>query len=447
MKESQCLKGKANFIAINNPQHDEQQRSLSSSLASFKPVAITINTFFKQESEKLSDEDLFRCLSDLKKPTSLIKKLKCLPGYLKLEFSPFNFDFSSTPTSNNSSSSNSSSLNNHFVLSPELQFLKLLNSTSPHQQTHQMYQQSLLSHHHHLTPIKDVLEFPSHNVYEPNSFYRNLLYIYPLSINICSANVNRSSMMAGGGSGSGGMSASGQAPNSALSNNSSLLNSSSARNIAIKVNFMKGEEEHCALPVLFAKSSSTLEYCKEVFVNVVYHNKAPQYHDEVKIKLPALLADNNYHLLFTFYHISCQSSKDQNQLETIIGYSWLPLQQQFQYETTIHFANPSNNLNISQMNANNVYTSGNFVSNSQMNQANFDLNNASFQINSNDLNLNGSTTTTTTNRCSMIKSGIYSLPISFEKLPTGYANLNYSIYDNSLNSTQSNVNTNNCTNK
>ena len=52
---------------------------------------------------------------------------------------------------------------------------------------------------------------------------------------------------------------------------------------------MKGEEEHCALPVLFAKSSSTLEYCKEVFVNVVYHNKTPQYHDEIKIKLPALL--------------------------------------------------------------------------------------------------------------------------------------------------------------
>ena len=130
------------------------------------------------------------------------------------------------------------------------------------------------------------------------------------------------------------------------SSSTSLLNSSSARNIAIKVNFMKGEEEHCALPVLFAKSSSSLEYCKEVFVNVVYHNKTPQYHDEVKIKLPAILADNNYHLLFTFYHISCQSSKDQNQLETVIGYSWLPLQQQFQYETTLHFVNPAANTNL-----------------------------------------------------------------------------------------------------
>ena len=73
--------------------------------------------------------------------------------------------------------------------------------------------------------------------------------------------------------------------------NQNLLASSqsSARNIAIKINLMKGEEEHCALPVLFAKSSSTGEYCKEVFVNVVYHNKTPQYHDEIKVKLPALL--------------------------------------------------------------------------------------------------------------------------------------------------------------
>ena len=40
----------------------------------------------------------------------------------------------------------------------------------------------------------------------------------------------------------------------------------------------------------------------------------------------------------------------------------------------------------------------------------------------------------------MIKSGVYSLPISFEKLPSGYSTLNYSIYnDNSNNATLSTV--------
>lgn len=280
-------------------------------LAKFKPIAISINTFFKQESDKLSDEDLYRCLNDLKKSANSIKKLKCLPGCLKLEFSPF-------------SSNESKSIQNYFILSSELQLIKsnsLINSQIAQEKTH--YHQPLILHNH-LLPIKDLLEFSSYPIYEPNYMYRNLLYIYPLSINLC-------------GSGSSKASA-----NSATSGqntvNNSLLNSSSARNIAIKINLMKGEEgEHCALPVIFAKSSSTTEYCKEVYANVVYHNKTPQYSDEIKIKLPALIGNANYHLLFTFYHVSCQNSKDQ--LDTVIGYSWLPLEQQFQYETTVQFVN------------------------------------------------------------------------------------------------------------
>ena len=388
--------------AINNPEHDEQQRQMSAQLSSFKPIAISINTFFKQESDKLSDEDLYRCLSDLKKSTTLIKKLKCLPGCLKMEFSPFNFDFSSS-----SSSSAAQIQSGHFILSPELQCLKLLNATAPISEPNAHYHQSLLAQHH-LLPIKDVLEFPSRSVHEPNHFYRNLLYVYPLAINLCGANAARSTA---GSSSLPGASSSSASSSSSSSYSSSSSSSSSARNIAIKVNFMKGEEEHCALPVLFGKSSSSLEYCKEAFVNVVYHNKSPQYHDEVKIKLPALLSGSNYHLLFTFYHISCQSSKDQNQLETIIGYSWLPLYQQFQYETTVHFVNHNHNNSGSSLSAQQAAQ----MSPSEANVA----------------SLPKISALAASNRCSMIKSGIYSLPISFEKLPSGYSNLNYSIYDNS----------------
>ena len=320
---------------INNPQHDEMQNSLSNRLNKFKPIAITVNTFFKQESDKLADEDLFRCLNDLKKQTNLVKKLKCVPGFLKMEFSPYNLDLNIDP--------NNTSLNNNYILTPELQLLKhniqqansLIADRQSQQQGH--YHQPLLMHNH-LLPIKDVLEFPSRPVYEPNYLYRNLLYIYPGTINLCGAsNLIRSGASSNITSGVG-------------SNQNSLASSiasSSARNIAIKINLMKGEEEHCALPVLFAKSSSTSEYCKEVFVNVVYHNKTPQYHDEVKIKLPALLTGATYHLLFTFYHVSCQNSKDQNQLESIIGYSWLPIQQQFQIETNIQFNNDQHQVNQS----------------------------------------------------------------------------------------------------
>ena len=160
-KENQSSKTSKLFSStnqINNPQHDEQHRAMSASLSSFKPVAININTFFKQESEKLSDEDLFRFLSDLKKSTNLIKKLKCLPGNLKLEFSPFHFDFSSALGSDHVHPI-PLGLNNHFVLSPELQCLKLFNSANLLANacsTNQVYHQSILSHHQNLLPIKGI---------------------------------------------------------------------------------------------------------------------------------------------------------------------------------------------------------------------------------------------------------------------------------------------------
>ncbi|CAF0831727.1 unnamed protein product [Brachionus calyciflorus] len=364
-------------------QNQQKSEEIPLNLNKFKPIAISINTFFKQESDKLSDEDLYRCLNDLKKSTNLIKKLKCLPGCLKLEFSPFNIN-------------DTKSLQNFFILSPELQLVKsnsLLNSQINQEKTH--YHQPLLFHNH-LLPIKDLIEFPCHPILEPNFVYRNLLYVYPLSVNLC-----------GVGSGQNNV-------------NSSLLNSSSARNIAIKVNLMKGEEgEHCALPVIFAKSSSTVEYCKEVYANVVYHNKTPQYSDEIKIKLPALVSNSNYHLLFTFYHVSCQNSKDQ--LDTVIGYSWLPLEQQFQYETTVQFVN-----------TNNQGLQPNIANASQDQEINFKKG-ASQEV---DGKISSFTKVT---RCQMVKSGIYSLPISFEKLPSGYSALNYSIYDNSNNIPTSNI--------
>jgi len=48
----------------------------------------------------------------------------------------------------------------------------------------------------------------------------------------------------------------------------------------------------------------------------------------MKIKLPAQLRDD-HHLLFTFYHISCQVKCKDRELpgpvESPIGYTWLPL--------------------------------------------------------------------------------------------------------------------------
>lgn len=42
---------------------------------------------FLQEGDKLRDEDLYKFLADLKRPSNQLKK-KCLPGLLKLDISP-----------------------------------------------------------------------------------------------------------------------------------------------------------------------------------------------------------------------------------------------------------------------------------------------------------------------------------------------------------------------
>lgn len=47
--------------------------------------------------------------------------------------------------------------------------------------------------------------------------------------------------------------------------------------------------------------------------------RSPDFHEEIKVKLPATLTDH-HHLLFTFYHVSCQQ-KQNTPLETPVGYT------------------------------------------------------------------------------------------------------------------------------
>lgn len=49
--------------------------------------------------------------------------------------------------------------------------------------------------------------------------------------------------------------------------------------------------------------------------------RSPDFYEEVKLALPARLTER-HHLLFTFYHISCQQKQNQSgSCETTIGYS------------------------------------------------------------------------------------------------------------------------------
>ncbi|PNJ14309.1 DOCK6 isoform 6 [Pongo abelii] len=116
---------------------------------------------------------------------------------------------------------------------------------------------------------------------------RNLLYVYPHSLNFSSRQ-------------------------------------GSVRNLAVRVQYMTGEDPSQALPVIFGKSSCS-EFTREAFTPVVYHNKSPEFYEEFKLHLPACVTEN-HHLLFTFYHVSCQP-RPGTALETPVGFTWIPLLQ------------------------------------------------------------------------------------------------------------------------
>ncbi|KAK5645751.1 hypothetical protein RI129_004215 [Pyrocoelia pectoralis] len=221
---------------------------LAASLDSFRPITLTVSSFFKQESERFRDEDLYKCLLELKRPNLIMKKLKCIPATLKLDISPCPNEIK-------------------HCLTTELERIDPFPDDNSR-------------------PIKELLEFPVKEILMPHYVYRNMMFVSPKELNFS----NRQG---------------------------------SARNLAVRIQLMNGEGEQHALSNIFGKSSCP-EFTSEMYIGVTYHNKCPVFYDEVKIKLPAALKDN-HHLLFTFYHISCQRKMEQTMVDTPVGYTWLPL--------------------------------------------------------------------------------------------------------------------------
>ena len=225
--------------------NENRETDVGSMLDSFPPVTLTVSSFFKQESDKLRDDDLYKFLQDLKRPSPVLKRLKCIRGTLKL-------DISVAPEQMK------------HCLTPELSKLIPFPDLKSR-------------------PTKEIIEIRPKEVYQANYQFRNLLYICPKDLNFTNRSGER------------------------------------ARNIAVKVQFM-GEDGHKGLKVIYGKSSCP-EMTNEMYSAVTYHNKSPDFYEEIKIKLPSNLREY-HHILFTFYHISCQGQrKDQQSTELPVGYT------------------------------------------------------------------------------------------------------------------------------
>ena len=123
----------------------KESEDLSSAFHSFKPVTITSKVFYRHESDKFSDDDLFKFLHDIKRQTSASKKLRVFPGNMKIDISPV--------LDENSVSGK---------VNPELVRLH-------------PYPDERIS------PVKELLEFRELHI--PHLEYRNLLFVYPKSLN------------------------------------------------------------------------------------------------------------------------------------------------------------------------------------------------------------------------------------------------------------------------
>ena len=73
-------------LTMSNEFAKEEALNISSS---FAPVTLTVNAFFRQDSDKIHDDNLYRYLAELQKqPASLHRKLKSIPATFKLDISP-----------------------------------------------------------------------------------------------------------------------------------------------------------------------------------------------------------------------------------------------------------------------------------------------------------------------------------------------------------------------
>lgn len=139
-------------------------------------------------------------------------------------------------------------------------------------------------------PVREIEEYPAKEIYKPYVSYKNLLYIYPQSLNLMKAGTTH------------------------------------WRNIAVRITYLTSEDHDSALNIIYGKSNSP-KFLNETWTNVTYHNRTPDFYDEIKIDLPANISEFS-HLLFQFYHITCQKKakkEDETELTQFVGVTWLPI--------------------------------------------------------------------------------------------------------------------------
>ncbi|XP_077339111.1 dedicator of cytokinesis protein 9 isoform X11 [Lithobates pipiens] len=215
------------------------------------------SAIFRQDSNKLSNEDMLKLLIDFRKPEKMAK-LPVILGNLDIHIDNVSPDFP------------------NYVNSSYIPMKQFESSAD--------------------TVTFEVEEFvpciPKHT--QPFTIYNNHLYVYPKHLKYDGQKAF-----------------------------------AKARNIAISIEFRDlDDEEAQPLMCIYSRPGCPV-FVKNALACVLHHQQNPEFYDEIKIELPTQLHEK-HHLLFTFYHVSCDTSskggtKKKDVIESQVGYAWLPL--------------------------------------------------------------------------------------------------------------------------
>ncbi|XP_022088047.1 dedicator of cytokinesis protein 9-like isoform X2 [Acanthaster planci] len=218
---------------------------------------------YRQESSKLSNEDLLKQLQDVHKNPEKLSKLTEIPGYLKATVEPLTRMLSNCLTS---SLIPAMPWPDPPIVPPTLEVEEFL-------------------------PEKGALS-------QPFTTYTNNLYVYPVQLKY-----------------------------------DSQKTFTKARNIALCVEFRDSDDEGAQpLKAIYGRPGGPI-FVTSGSAAVLHHHQVPDFYEEIKIALPTQLHDK-HHLLFRFYHVSCEVGKGTvKKRDTVdsfvepleVGYAWIPL--------------------------------------------------------------------------------------------------------------------------
>ncbi|XP_073470522.1 dedicator of cytokinesis protein 9 isoform X11 [Aquarana catesbeiana] len=215
------------------------------------------SAIFRQDSNKLSNEDMLKLLVDFRKPEKMAK-LPVILGNLDIHIDNVSPDFP------------------NYVNSSYIPMKQFESSAD--------------------TVTFEVEEFvpciPKHT--QPFTIYNNHLYVYPKHLKYDGQKAF-----------------------------------AKARNIAISIEFRDSDDEDAQPLMCIYSRPGCPVFVKNALACVLHHQQNPEFYDEIKIELPTQLHEK-HHLLFTFYHVSCDTSskggtKKKDVIESQVGYAWLPL--------------------------------------------------------------------------------------------------------------------------